>query len=139
MDAASATPTGCLPIPRTLIIGREDEIEAARTFLLDDAVPLLTLTGPGGVGKTRLALAIAGQVAASFADGVAWVDLAPLAEAALVPAAVARTCGISLPASGSPEDGLIHGLRSRQALLLLDNCEHLLPAVGHLEIGRAHV
>ncbi len=120
------------PIPRTRLIGREVEQAAAHTLLLEEAVPLLTLTGPGGVGKTRLALAVAKDVANQFADGAVWVDLAPLAEPALVPMAVARACELSLPASGSVEESLIRSLRSHQTLLLIDNCEHLLSAVGDL-------
>ena len=68
--SASALSSGTPPIPRTRLIGRDAEREAARTFLLEEAVPLLTLSGPGGVGKTRLALAITGDVADHFTDGV---------------------------------------------------------------------
>ncbi|HLL50337.1 MAG TPA: hypothetical protein VK356_06685, partial [Thermomicrobiales bacterium] len=64
---APSSLTGDMPIPRTRLIGRESERASARTLLLEDAVPLLTLTGPGGVGKTRLSLAIAQDVAARFA------------------------------------------------------------------------
>ena len=82
---------GVIPGSRTRLIGREAERASARVFLLDDAVPLLTLTGPGGVGKTRLSLAIAQDLAGSFADGVAWVDLAPINDPLLVPAAIAAS------------------------------------------------
>src|SRR5262245_11799192 len=82
------------PISRTRLIGREAEMAAGRTLLLEEAAPLLTLTGPGGSGKTRLALAIADNVAGHFADGLAWVDLAPLADPSLVSATVAHALGI---------------------------------------------
>ncbi len=121
-----------LPVPRTRLIGRESERMTARDLLLDEAGPLLTLTGPGGSGKTRLALAIANDVADGFADGVIWVDLAPLADPSLVPATVAQALGI-VPVAGLPiEEQLIRELRPRQALLLLDNCEHLIEAVSDL-------
>jgi len=78
--AATSNGESSLPHPRTRLIGRAAERAAARNFLLDEAVPLLTLTGPGGVGKTRLAIAIARDVEQSFADGVVWIDLAPLTD-----------------------------------------------------------
>jgi non-specific serine/threonine protein kinase len=120
------------PQPRTRLIGRETERAVARDLLLDDAVPLLTLTGPGGVGKTRLALAIAHDVAEQFSDGVAWVDLAPLADPGLVPPAIARALDVVPTADVPIEDELVRYLHTRQTLLLLDNCEHLVAPIAEL-------
>lgn len=129
---ASPLPSGALPRPRTRIIGREADIASARAFLLDDAVPLLTLTGPGGVGKTRLSLAIAQDVGDHFADGVVWVDLAPLPDAALVPTALASALGVIATPDRSLPEQLARALRSQQRLLLLDNCEHVVAATADL-------
>src|SRR5215216_147760 len=121
-----------LPLARTSLVGREGERAAARAALLDEAAPLLTLTGPGGVGKTRLGLAVAHNVAEQFADGVVFVDLAALSDPALLPATVATALG----ATPDPHQSLIQAsvahLRPRQLLLVLDNCDHLLAAAGEL-------
>ncbi len=90
-----------LPHPRTRLIGLQDEITVACTLLLKEAVPLLPLTGPGGVGKTRQTLAIAGVVSKRFADGVVWVDLAPLRDPAHIPNTVDIAFGL-VPAPDEP-------------------------------------
>jgi non-specific serine/threonine protein kinase len=130
MTASAASLLTAPPIPRTRLIGRQTEVASVRALLIEEAVPLLTLTGPGGVGKTRLAQAVAADIARAFADGVVWVDLAPLADAELVPVAVTSAHGI-IPRPNRPILGeLSDHLRHRQLLLVLDNCEHVLAAVA---------
>src|SRR5437660_11310850 len=119
-DSPTAVPT-----PRTPLVGRAAEIAAARARLLAEAVPLLTLTGPGGVGKTRLALAVAHDVADAFADGAFFVDLAPVRDPSLASVAVAQALNVRQTGSRSVADMLKAFLRPRQVLLLLDNVEHL--------------
>ena len=105
---------------------------AARSLLLDHAVPLLTMTGAGGVGKTRLALAVARDVVAAFADGVAWVDLSPIRNPALVPATLAAALQFVPAPNRLVAAELGRQLRTRQMLVLFDNCEHLAFAAGDL-------
>src|SRR5215218_1298957 len=116
-----------LPTPRTSFVGRAADIVTASTLLLNEAVPLLTLTGTGGVGKTRLALAIAHGVAAAFPDGVVFVDLAPLGDPGLILTAIAQALYVRQVADRSLLDVLTAFLRPRKVLLILDNVEHLLP------------
>lgn len=120
------------PMARTRLIGREHECAAARTFLREDAVPLLTLAGPGGVGKTRLALDVAQDVAPAFADGEVFVELSPVASPELVAETVAAAFDLTLAADRPVADVLVGSLRTRQLLLIVDNCEHVLDAVADL-------
>ncbi len=125
---AARVGVGDLPIPPTSLVGREREAAELGDLLNRPDVRLLTLTGPGGVGKTRLALEVAQRVADSFADGALFVPLAPVDDPALVEPTIAAALGVR-DASGVPlRDRLIAALRTRQALLVLDNFERLLLA-----------
>jgi predicted ATPase/DNA-binding XRE family transcriptional regulator len=119
-----------LPNQLTSFIGREKEI-AELTQLLAEA-RLLTLTGPGGAGKTRLALQVATGVADQFPDGAWLVELAPLAELELVPQAVATVLGVREMPGRPVVETLLDHLRPKRLLLILDNCEHLIQACAEL-------
>ncbi len=119
-------PGARLPIPLTPLIGRTREIATGVSMLEDRSTRLLTLTGPGGVGKTRLALRIAEAVERDFSDGVRFVPLAAVRDPDLVDAALVRSLG--LETGSSPLARLISVLRGAELLLVLDNFEHLLPA-----------
>ncbi len=92
----------------------------------------VTLTGPGGCGKTRLALRVAALAEAGFRDGARLVELAPLTDPALVPASVAQALGVSERDVPTPAAGLVDALAGRELLVVLDNCEHVLEAAAGL-------
>jgi non-specific serine/threonine protein kinase len=119
-----------LPEQLTSFIGRERAQAEVRALL--GRAPLVTLTGAGGVGKTRLAFAVARGVLSEYPDGVWLVDLAPLADLALVAQTVAQTLGLQDEVSRPILATLIDHLKGRQLLLVLDNCEHLLAACADL-------
>jgi non-specific serine/threonine protein kinase len=122
-----------LPPQPTQLVGREDELASVRSLLAQGDVRLLTLTGPGGVGKTRLAVAAAEQVAERFPDGVWFVDLAPLADPALVLPTIARVVGVREQPTQDPLEALTVFLGERSVLLVVDNLEHLLAAATDLD------
>ena len=96
------------------------------------ATHLLTLTGPGGCGKTRLALAVAGELLAAYPAGAWWVELAALAEPSLVPRAVASALGVPEAAGQSMTEAVANYVGEKRLLLVLDNCEHLVEACAEL-------
>jgi non-specific serine/threonine protein kinase len=119
-----------LPLALTSFIGREREQAQVQALL--SAARLVTLTGAGGAGKTRLALAVAGELVSEYADGVWLVELAPLANPALVPQAVATALGVCEQPHRPLLATLIDYLKDKHLLLVLDNCEHVVAACAEL-------
>jgi predicted ATPase/DNA-binding XRE family transcriptional regulator len=119
---------GALPVPPTPIVGREVEAAALRELLSDGTYRLISLTGPPGTGKTRLALHVAGELAGGFRDGVRFVALASISDPDLVPATIARALGLS-EAGGPPIfEQVIRRLSDAEMLLVLDNFEQVVSA-----------
>jgi len=117
-----------LPMPRSPLIDREQEVALVRDLLQREDVGPVTLTGPGGVGKTRLAIQVAADLTSQFADGVAFISLAALKDPQLVEPTVARALGVSEANGQAIDERLLAYLRPRELLLLLDNTEQLLSA-----------
>ena len=131
-ESARATRRGLardnLPRQPTALVGRVREIAALKRMIEESTSGLITLTGPGGAGKTRLAIHVAGEVRERFPDGVFFVNLGFLQDAALVGVTLARTIGVPLRPGADVGESLLAGLYRRRMLLVLDGFETVLPA-----------
>jgi predicted ATPase/class 3 adenylate cyclase len=117
-----------LPLQLTSLLGRDADVPAVRSLLLRDGVRLVTLTGPGGTGKTRLGLQVAAELVDHFEHGVFLVELAPISDPSLVPSAIAHVLGVRDMGGRTALEGIKDYLRSRSILLVLDNFEQILAA-----------
>jgi predicted ATPase/DNA-binding XRE family transcriptional regulator/Tfp pilus assembly protein PilF len=126
--ARAVAPEPTLPEPPTPLVGRERDLEEVKAFLARPEVRLFTLTGTGGVGKTRLAVHAAWDAADLFPDGVAFVALASVGNSSLVVPTVCRTLGLRETEGTTPREALRVHLRDKELLLVLDNFEHVLEA-----------
>ncbi len=119
---------GAVPLQLSSFVGRDTEVTEIRALLA--AHRLVTLVGAGGIGKTRTSLRVAQAVREEWSDGVWFIELAPLSSGEYLAATVAAALGIALVPGGEPIRTLLHALRPRRALLLFDNCEHLIEPVA---------
>jgi predicted ATPase len=131
-----ANPPNNLSLELSSFVGREKELAEVKRLLGETR--LLTLTGSGGCGKSRLALAAAGGLVEGSEDGVWLVELAPLADPSLVAQAVTSTLGVREQPGRTPAETLSEYLRTRRVLLVLDNCEHLIEACAELAEASLH-
>src|SRR5829696_407158 len=120
------------PIPLTALVGRERELALAHSLIRRSDIRLLTLTGPGGIGKTRLALQLAADLDGDFADGVLLVPLASVRDADLVAASIAHAIGVQPTGGALVLDALTSALHTADILLVVDNFEHVLTAASVL-------
>jgi predicted ATPase/transcriptional regulator with XRE-family HTH domain len=123
-------PRSNLPATFTSLIGRDKDIAAVQDYLTHPDIRLVTLIGPGGIGKTRLSIASARESLAEFSDGIFFVALAPLDQPSLIPSATLQALGYIEKNNLSPEERLIEGIANKRMLLVLDNCEHLIEDVA---------
>ncbi len=127
---AATGKVAAIPAQLTRLVGREREIAEVRALVASSR--LLTLTGAGGSGKTRLALEVVARCAADFPHGVVWVELAPLVDPEHLADHVAAALGVRMEGSASAEEAIVAALRGQAMLLALDNCEHLVDACAQL-------
>jgi predicted ATPase/DNA-binding SARP family transcriptional activator len=127
-EPESAVVSSNLPRPMTRLFGRDDDLRALSDLMADPDVPLVTLTGPGGVGKTRLLLELAARHERGYADGAAFVRLEHVTDPALVAAEIASALAHRDRGDGPSADALPNYLRDRELLLVIDNFEHLIAA-----------
>jgi predicted ATPase/class 3 adenylate cyclase len=127
-EAGAALP---LPAPLAALVGREAELGELQELLARSRA--LTLTGPGGIGKTRLGIALAAAVAARHPGGAAFADLSAIRSSSVVPGALGQALGVTEPEAGDPLDGIVTHLSDRAMVLVADNCEQIPDVAGVLE------
>jgi predicted ATPase len=132
-ERRKGAPAAPIPVPLTQLFGREEEAERIADMLRSPQYRLLTLTGPGGIGKTRLAIEVGTRLAAEFRDGVLFVPLAPIDDPDQVANAIAHAVGVQATGDAPLQEKLIGALQDRRMLMVLDNFEQVLPAAPLLK------